>query len=151
MTTTRQQFASCAPSATPETVDALFALNSDNQPTIHRILAEAGITEPAVVAQFLTCAHLASNGFTNFEQPVYGLSAIDWLSARAREWFELKCTEMALEWDWRILVNVLDVKWAMEYMDWPQINETLADICAVLGIEDQSNNDVLEDRGASEM
>lgn len=147
MQLTRQQFASCAPSATPATVDALFALNADNQPTIHRILAESGITEPAVVAQFITCAHLASYGFTNFDRPIYGLSVIDWFAARAREWHDERIGREAAEWNWAGVLNHAGTLFGVPVMPYIEVHDTLAAICAALGVEDRSEEFAIEGDG----
>ncbi len=148
---TRAQFQQIAPNAAPEAVDALFASNADGQPTIRRILDEHDITEPHVIAQFLACSYLASDGFTNFNHPAYGLSILDWLSARAREWFKLGCTKLAVDWDWLAVVSMVDVTWDFEYMDWSQINGALSAVSVAMGIEDRSDEFALEDHGASEM
>lgn len=148
---TRLQFQQIAPNAAPETVDALFALNADGQSPIARTLHQYGITEPHVVAQFLTALSLASNEFTSFDRPIFGLSLLDWLTARAREWHDMGSNEDAAEWDWQILLSRVDVKWDMRYYDWPEIDTVLAKVCAVLGVEDQSEEFALEDHGASEM
>jgi hypothetical protein len=140
MTITREQFQQLAPAAT---VEALFAPNDDNQPTIHRILAEHGITETAVVAQFLAACSLVSDGFTDFSRQVSAGGVADWLSVRAREWYKSDFNSDAREWDWLTIVDSL-----IAPIDFTEANQTLATVCAVLGIQDESEDYALEDHGA---
>lgn len=144
------QFRQFAPAASLETQAALFRRDLTLVPAMERILVDHGITEPHVVAQFLTACSLASDGFTNFDRPMFGLSLLDWLTARAREWQDASCNQMAAEWDWKVMFSMLDVKWNMEHRDWPEINEVLANVCSALGVADESEARAL-DRGASEM
>lgn len=145
------QFQQIAPNAMPETVDALFALNADGQPTIQRILGEHDITEPHVIAQFITALSLASDKFTNFNRPIFGLSLLDWLTARAREWRETGANEEAADWCWaEIIDGEVGVMFALPTIYWNDVHKRLADVCAALGVEDRSEEFAL-DRGASEM
>ena len=149
MTITRQQFAAIAPHAAPATADALFAMNRDGQRAIDRILAEHGITEPPAVAMFLTLCSLASYGFAGFDLPGYGLSALDWLVARAREWHDHGLSEYAAEWQWVPLLDYASALYGFS-MAYRVEDQRLAEVCAVLGVENRSEELAL-DRGASEM
>lgn len=139
MQLTRQQFTALAPHATAATVDALFALNADDQPTIQRILDEHQIIEPHVVAQFFAGMHIASEGFREFGQ-VEPLPPVVWLTQGAREWYDCGSNRPALDWRWS---DVMDGK-IIELLGlasacWPEARLVLPDVCAALGIEDRSD------------
>lgn len=149
---TRAQFQQIAPNAAPEAVDALFASGIGRQSPITRTLHQYGITEPHVVAQFLTALSLASDEFTNFNRPIFGLSLIDWFTARAREWRDSGANEEAAEWDWiEIVDGYVGTMYAIPMIYWNDVHKRLAKVCAVLGVEDRSDEFALEDHGASEM
>ena len=148
----RAQFLQIAPNATPEAVDALFASGIGRQSPITRTLHQYGITEPHVVAQFLTALSLASDEFTNFNRPIFGLSLIDWVTARAREWRDSGANEEAAEWNWvGIIDGYVGTMYAIPMIYWNDVHKRLAKVCAVLGVEDRSDEFALEDHGASEM
>lgn len=136
-----EQFAMCFPNASAETRAALFTRAQPLGPrTIDRILADHGITELHVVAQFLTACSLASNGFTNFDRPVFGLALLDWLTARAREWRDAGANEDAAAWLWLDLIDRIAVLFGVPDTYWNEVHRTLAAVCAALGVEDRSES-----------
>lgn len=157
MNLTRKQFAAIAPMADAETVDALFAPSADGQPEIDRILAECKITEPSVVAQFLACCSLATDRFTKFHFGQLGVDIITWLSqpketsaylgeqGRARDFCDNKLLSDASEWDWQGVVDCCATLFPIAKCAWLDVNNRLAEVCAALGIEDQSEKFALEE------
>lgn len=141
MTITLDQFRVLAPSATPLAQAALFQPGSFPEPSaINRILDAHGITEPHVAAQFLAACSLASNGFTNFDRPVYGLSILDWLTARAREWEEAGANHDADGWLWMDLIDgQVGTLFGIPTTYWNDVHKCLATVCEALGVEDRSD------------
>ena len=142
--------------ADAETVEALFAPSADGQPEIDRILAECKITEPPVVAQFLACVSLATDRFTKFHFDKLGVDVITWLSqkketsaymgeqGRARDFYDFKLQASAREWDWQTVVDCCATLFPIAKCAWLEVNNRLAEVCAALGIEDQSEKFALE-------
>ncbi len=159
MKITRKQFAAIAPMADAETVDALFAPSADGQPEIDRIMAECKITEPSVVAQFLTCCSLATDRFTKFHFGKLGVDVITWLSqpketsaysgeqGRARDFYDYKLPSDAAQWDWQGVADCCATLFPIATCAWLEVNNRLTEVCAALGIEDQSEKFALEDDG----
>lgn len=165
MTITPQQFASCAPSATPATVDALFALDWRGASLLNRVITRHDFTD-AAIAQFFASASLASNGFTKFNKPFFGVGCASWLVRAARLWRNYGLNESADEWDWQRVVECSATIFNLPSTAWLKINDTLAAVCKALGVVNDSEagaiNDAdwliaqggefaLEDRGATEM
>ena len=137
MTISLEQFRVLAPSATLATQAALFERDSTLAPQIERILTTHGITEPPAVAMFLACVSLASNGFTKFDRPIFGLAPLDWLTARAREWQELGLSVEAIDWNWEYVVQRAATEWDAAETSWPHANATLTATCEALGVEER--------------
>lgn len=152
MEITRAQFQALTPAALPATVDALFVSVEPSYPDtlINFILADNGLTEPAALAQFLAAVHISSVGFTQFNQPFYGVTPQDWLSRRARQWTDAKMAIGAELWDWE--QTAWDAAWLFDWptLPWLHVNDTLTAVCVALGVE-EGFADELEDHGASEM
>lgn len=145
---TRAQFQAIAPDAAPEMVDALFAFGISGSSPINRILNQYEITEPHTVAQFLTALSLASKRFTDLSRPIAGLSAIDWFAACARIWHDAGANDDP-GWLWAEMIDgSVGTVFAIEPIYWNDARSRLADVCAALGVVDES---VIEDRGAMEM
>lgn len=141
-----KQFQLIAPNASAETVDGLFAHNADGQTTIQRILDEHGITEPHVIAQFLTAAYLGSEGFTHFDRPVHGVAPLDWFTARAREWYEQGANEDADAWLWPDLIDGrIGTLFCVPVSYWNDVRQILGRICGALGVEDRSDKILPDD------
>lgn len=149
MEISRIQLATIAPYAAPFTLNALFALDGDGQPHICRAMAEAGITEPDDVAQFLAVTMLASNGFINFATAdgghILAQSPVDWIRDKAKDWYDLKMSDEARAWDWSCIVNHLGVKWAINGATWPDTWQALDDVCDVLGVGNRMEEFALQD------
>jgi hypothetical protein len=152
MEITRQQFQTLAPAALPATVDALFVSVAPNYPDtlINFILADNGLTEPAALAQFLAAVHISSVGFTQFNQPFYGVSPMVWLTCRASQWTKAKLAIGAELWDWQ--QTAWDAAWLFDWptLPWLLVNDTLTAVCVALGVE-EGFADEPEDHGAMEM
>lgn len=150
MEISRKQLATLAPYAAGFTFDALYALDGDNQPHITRAMAEAKITEPNDVAQFVACVLLASNGLVNFATAtgsgvVLAQSPVDWIREKAKDWFDLKMSDESRAWDWGCIVNHLGVRWSITGADWPDTWEMLDRVCAELGIKNRMEEFALTD------
>lgn len=157
MKITRKQFAAIAPMADAETVDALFAPSADGQPEIDRIMAECKITEPSVVAQFLTCCSLATDRFTKFHFGKLGVDIVTWLSqpketsayqgeqGRARDFYDKKLVDDSREWDWQTVVDCCAVIFPIATCAWLGVNDRLAEVCAALGVTDKSEAGAISD------
>lgn len=149
ITITRSQFQQIAPDARPEILDALFAFGIGGSSPLARTLTQYDIIEPHVVAQFLTALSLASDRFTDFSRPIFGLSLMDWFTARAREWRDAGANDDASVWLWmEIIDGYVGTLFAIAPIYWNDARSRLAEVCAALDVEDES---VIEDRGASEM
>lgn len=148
MTITADNLKAIAPYVASLTLAALFASDADGQPHICRAMAEAGITEPHDVAQFLTVTMLASNGFVNFTTATSGhviaQSPVDWFREKAKDWFDLKMSDESRTWNWSCIVNHLGVKWAITGYDWPDTWQALDDVCAALGVENRMEEFALQ-------
>lgn len=145
MTISLAQFAAAFPLASAATQAALFTRDGNLTPALERILGAHGITEPHVAAQFLTACGLASDGFTNFDRPVFGLSLLDWLTARAREWQDLGANEDAAAWLWMDLIDgYIGTAFGIPTIYWNEVHKTLATVCAALGVEDRSDQHLTE-------
>lgn len=149
LTITPEQFAAFAPLASAPTRAALFAV-SDGQSVLNRILMQHDITEPPAVAMFLALAGMASDGFTKFNSPSFGLAVPDWLSKCAREWQRYELSEDAVEWRWEMVAECAATLFGIDDLPWSVAASYLASACNVLGIEDESEKYALDDRGASE-
>lgn len=145
MTITREQFAALAPAASPATVDALFAERSPDVSVIDFILADNGLTEPAALAQFLAACHVSSVGFTQFNQPFYGVSLLVWFTCRASQWTKAKMAIGAELWDWQ--QTAWDAAWLFDWptLPWLLVNDTLSAVCAALGVEEGFPDEPEED------
>lgn len=137
MTITPNQFRQLAPDATPATVDALFALDWRGAALINRITARHDFTD-AAIAQFLACASIASAGFTNFDKPIFGVSAGNWLIRAARLWRDYGLDTDADGWNWQGIVSCASTIFDAPDTAWLAVNDRLAAVCAALGVEDRS-------------
>jgi len=146
MTITRAQFVALAPAALPATVDALFAIDWRGAALLNRIAARHDFTD-AAIAQFLACASIASEGFTNFNRPFFGVTTGNWLVRAARLWKNYKLDESANEWDWQGVAECAATIFDAPDTAWLAVNDTLAAVCAALGVEDRSEEFALEDHG----
>jgi hypothetical protein len=149
MEITRAQFQTLAPAALPATVDALFVIDWRGADLLNRVMARHDFTDPAI-ACFIACASLASDGFTNFNRPFFGVRCGSWLVRAARLWKNYKLDESANEWDWGGVAECADTIFNMPTTAWLLVNDTLTAVCAALGVE-EGFADEPEDHGASEM
>lgn len=150
MTITFDQLQALAPYAMPPDLRAL-ADGEDCSNHLSTTLAVHGLTEPGVIAQFLTMCLLASDGLVKFvtPQPLGSGRALfqtpeGWIDARAKDWQEWRLTEWAHEWD----INYIADKWAERFefaRDYFQVWEKLQTVCDALGVENLSEKFALDD------
>lgn len=134
LTFSLEQFRNAFPAIEPNAAAALFVRDSLTSPRlIERILTDHGITEPPAVVHFLAVCGLASDDFTNFNKPIYGLDALEWLAARAREWESLKLSEEANDWQTDFVIQNLPDTFALPG-NWPAIWRVLDRVCEALGV-----------------
>ncbi len=132
-----EQFQQFAPAAQPATVAALFATDWRGASLLNRITARHDFTD-AAIAQFLACASIASEGFTNFNKPFFGIHCGSWLVRAARLWRDYGLDTDANDWNWQDIVSCASVLLDAPEVGWLAVNDTLAAVCAALGIEDRS-------------
>lgn len=145
LTLSLEQFRTAFPTASSTAAAALFARDAKLTTVIERILGDHGITEPPAVAHFLMACGLASEGFTKFDAPVFGLGAPDWLAARAREWQDAKLSEEADNWQTEFVIQNLPDTFALPN-NWPAVWRVLDGVCEALGAVQPSGE---ADEGAS--